>query len=217
MAVQKPAPAKSTGGLPPRPGAAQAAAAKPAATPAVAAAKPATAAKPAAKAPAPQKSSVFSIPIPEGADLGGGVPEGTYLLQLVEGPKEEASTRQESLGELQTSYEFEIIDDAFPEQKGRKGWMTFSREPAYWWRHTNMLEALGIPYTINEARTMLSIETDGIIGLQGKGVWKKSKKEANNPQARAYLNQILPATEVVESLEGTEIEESAQEISEQFE
>jgi len=164
---------------------------KPTPTPKVAQAAKATPA-PAAVAP-----GGWAIPIPDGADFGGGCPVGTYISRCSEEPTESISSK----GDPQTEFTFEVCDPAFPDLNEKTGKLWCSRKPKAWWTICGVLDGLGVPYEIDKVNKLFKFDPMACVGQLCKTVWEENTHPTTK-RVSIRINRVIGVNESVETAGG---------------
>lgn len=176
------------------------------AAPAAAKTAPATPAKPKAAAvqnpPADTSAGMWEIPFPEDADFGGGLPEGTFLMQCIDEPKSGLTSKQKP----QIIFQMECVDPAAPDYAGKQQRIYCSMEPRAWWFICTLLDKMGVPYEIDKVRHIFKFNRMLCVGKVVKCVF-----EAGDT-GRTRINGILGAEEGVENMAGAATEEAGETV-----
>jgi hypothetical protein len=184
------------------------------APPTAKAAPPAAAAKAAPATPAKQKAAapvqpppdtsagMWEIPFPPDADFGGGMPEGTFLMQCIDEPKSGLTAKQKP----QIIFQMECVDPAAPDYAGKQQRIYCSMEPRAWWFICNLLDKMGVPYEIDKVRLIFKFNRMLCVGKVVKCVFEAGDNGRNR------INGILGAEEGVENLSGVATEEAGETV-----
>ena len=132
--------------------------------------------------------STWEIPIPADAKLGKVTEAGSYLSEVSKIPE---ITKAKNGGD-QMVFTFRVLEGKYKDEEGQ---LYCSMKPKAWWKITNVLDVLGVPYS-TEGGT-LKMDPVQAVGKQVLAVWEKS---SFGNKSRVKINDVVPVGTKSEAL-----------------